>query len=79
MPLTFYTTDGDRFMEASPLVQGRLAQTGCRHSSTLLGVARPFHPNKPLEIEATAVIQPPRAASLSSLTAASTGRRPVKS
>jgi len=56
MRLNFYTTDVDRFMEAWPLVQSRLAQTGCRQASTLLGVARLFHPDILVEIEATAVI-----------------------
>lgn len=54
--LNFYTTNVDRIMEAWPLVQSRLAQTGCRQASTLLGVARLFHPDILVEIEATAVI-----------------------
>ena len=54
--LNVYTTDVDRIMEAWPLVQSRLAQTGCRPASTLLGVARLFHPDILVEIEATAVI-----------------------
>ncbi len=54
--LNIYTTDVDRIMEAWPLVQSHLAQTGCRPASTLLGVARLFHPDILVEIEATAVI-----------------------
>jgi enamine deaminase RidA (YjgF/YER057c/UK114 family) len=54
--LNIYTTDVDRLMEAWPLAQSRLAQTGCRRVSTLLGVARLFHPDILVEIEATAVI-----------------------
>ena len=54
--LNIYTTDVDRIMEAWPLAQSRLAQTGCRPASTLLGVARLFHPDILVEIEATAVI-----------------------
>src|SRR5262245_22387761 len=41
--LNIYTTDVDGMMEAWPLAQSRLAQTGCRPASTLLGVARLFH------------------------------------
>jgi len=54
--LNFYTTDVDRIMEAWPLIQDRLAQASCRQASTLLGVARLFHPDILVEIEATAVI-----------------------
>lgn len=53
--LNVYTTDVDRTMEAWPVLQGRLAETGCRQASTLLGVARLYHPDILFEIEATAV------------------------
>lgn len=53
--LTFFTTDMDRTMEAWPLIQDRLSQAGCRQASTLLGVARLYHPDILIEIEATAV------------------------
>ena len=53
--LNFFTTDVDRTMEAWGLIQGRLAQAGCRQASTLLGVARLYHPDILIEIEATAV------------------------
>ena len=53
--LNFFTTDVDRTMEAWGLIQGRLAQAGCRQASTLLGVARLYHPDSLIEIEATAV------------------------
>lgn len=53
--LNFYTTDVDRTMEAWSVIQDRLAQTGCRQTSTLLGVARLYHPDVLIEIEATAV------------------------
>jgi enamine deaminase RidA (YjgF/YER057c/UK114 family) len=53
--LNVYTTDVDRTLEAWSLIQNRLAQTGCRQASTLLGVARLYHPDILIEIEATAV------------------------
>jgi enamine deaminase RidA (YjgF/YER057c/UK114 family) len=53
--LNFYTTDVDRTMEAWSLIKDRLARTGCRQVSTLLGVARLYHPDILIEIEATAV------------------------
>lgn len=53
--LNFYTTDVDRIMAAWPLIQDRLAQASCRQASTLLGVARLYHPDILVEIEATAV------------------------
>jgi enamine deaminase RidA (YjgF/YER057c/UK114 family) len=52
--LNFYTTDVDRTMEAWPVIQDRLAQAGCRQTSTLLGVTRLYHPDILIEIEATA-------------------------
>ena len=53
--LNFYTTDVDGTMEAWSLIKDRLARTGCRQVSTLLGVARLYHPDILIEIEATAV------------------------
>ena len=53
--LNYYTTDVDRFVsEAGPALM-RLAEENCRPASTLLGVARLFHPAILVEIEATAV------------------------
>ena len=53
--LNFFSTDVDQTMEAWPVIQRRLAQGGCRQASTLLGVARLYHPDILIEIEATAV------------------------
>lgn len=53
--LNIYTTDVDQTMEAWPVLQERLAKAGCRQASTLLGVARLYHPDILIEIEATAV------------------------
>ena len=53
--LNFYTTDVDRTMEGWSVIQERLARAGCRQVSTLLGVARLYHPDILIEIEATAV------------------------
>jgi 2-iminobutanoate/2-iminopropanoate deaminase len=53
--LNFYTTDVDRTMESWSVIQERLAEAGCRQTSTLLGVARLYHPDILIEIEATAV------------------------
>lgn len=53
--LNYYTTDVDRFVEAGPAGLRRLAEAGCRPASTLLGVARLFHPAILVEIEATAM------------------------
>jgi enamine deaminase RidA (YjgF/YER057c/UK114 family) len=52
--LNFFTTDMDGIMEAWPVIQDRLAQAECRQASTLLGVARLYHPAILVEIEATA-------------------------
>ena len=54
--LNYYTTDVDRFVEAAPAGLRRLAEAGCRPASTLLGVARLFHPAILVEIEATAMV-----------------------
>lgn len=53
--LNYYTTDVDRFVASAGAAGGRLAETGCRPASTLLGVARLFHPDLLVEIEATAM------------------------
>ncbi len=54
--LNYYTTDVDRFVQAAPAGLRRLAEAGCRPASTLLGVARLFHPAILVEIEATAMV-----------------------
>jgi len=54
--LNYYTTDVDRFVAAGAEGLGRLAESGCRPASTLLGVARLFRPELLVEIEATAVV-----------------------
>jgi enamine deaminase RidA (YjgF/YER057c/UK114 family) len=54
--LNYYTTDVDRFTAGAAAGLGRLVESGCRPASTLLGVARLFHPDILVEIEATAMI-----------------------
>jgi enamine deaminase RidA (YjgF/YER057c/UK114 family) len=54
--LNYYTTDVGAFMQgAAGGGLARLAEVNCRPSSTLLGVARLFHPDIMVEIEATAM------------------------
>ena len=54
--LNYYTTDVDGFMQgAAGGGLARLSEVNCRPSSTLLGVARLFHPDIMVEIEATAM------------------------
>jgi enamine deaminase RidA (YjgF/YER057c/UK114 family) len=53
--VNYYTTDVDRFIQSAGDGIGRLAAAGCRPASTLLGVARLFHPDILVEIEATAM------------------------
>jgi enamine deaminase RidA (YjgF/YER057c/UK114 family) len=54
--LNYYTTNVDAFMQgAAGGGLARLAEVHCRPASTLLGVARLFHPDIMVEIEATAV------------------------
>lgn len=54
--LNYYTTDVDAFMQgAAAGGLGRFAEVGCHPASTLLGVARLFHPDILVEIEATAM------------------------
>lgn len=53
--LNFYTTDVPAFLTASDEVGRRFATTGrCPPAGTLLGVARLFHADLLIEIEATA-------------------------
>ena len=55
--LNYYTTDVDAFMQgAGAGGLGRLAEANCRPASTLLGVARLFHRDILIEIEATAMV-----------------------
>jgi len=54
--LNYYTTDVDGFVAAAPAGLGRLAEAGCRPASTLLGVARLFHRDILVEIEATVMV-----------------------
>ncbi len=53
--LNYYTTDMTAFLSGSSVIGKRLRAVGCQPSSTLLAVARLFHPDIMLEIEATAV------------------------
>ena len=53
--LTYYTTDVDLFSSSAAAGVGRILKAGCRPASTLLGVARLFHPDILVEIEATAM------------------------
>jgi enamine deaminase RidA (YjgF/YER057c/UK114 family) len=52
--LNYYTTDVDKFLADFDAVKSRLAEAGCRPSSTLLGVTRLAYPDLLVEIEATA-------------------------
>lgn len=53
--LNIYTTDVDKFFEHYDAFIGRLAAAGCRHTGSLIGVARLAFPEMLIEIEATAV------------------------
>lgn len=53
--LNYYTTDLDAFLSVLDVLGGRLAGSGCRPTTTLLGVARLAYPELLIEIEATAV------------------------
>jgi enamine deaminase RidA (YjgF/YER057c/UK114 family) len=53
--LNYYTTDLDAFLSVLNVLGGRLAGSGCRPTTTLLGVARLAYPELLIEIEATAV------------------------
>ena len=50
------TTDVDGFFGAWEALAPRLAESGCRQASTLLGVQRLAFPELLVEIEATAVV-----------------------
>jgi enamine deaminase RidA (YjgF/YER057c/UK114 family) len=52
--LNFFVTDVDAFIAAGETSGARLAQAGCRPTSTLLGVSRLAMPTLMVEIEATA-------------------------
>jgi len=52
--LNVYTTDVEGLL-ANAAVLGRLAEAGCRYTSTLLGVASLAFPELLVELEATAV------------------------
>ncbi len=55
--LNYYTTDVDAFMQgAGAGGLARLAEASCRPASTLLGVARLFHRDILIEIEAMAMV-----------------------
>lgn len=53
--LDYYTTDLDAFLSVLDMLGRRLAGSGCRPTSTLLGVPRLAFPELLIEIEATAV------------------------
>ena len=53
--LQYYTTDVDAWIQSAPAWMSRLAEAGCRPTSTLLGVARLAFPELLVEVEATAV------------------------
>jgi enamine deaminase RidA (YjgF/YER057c/UK114 family) len=53
--LNYYTTDVDAWLESAQHWGRRLAESGCRPASTLLGVTRLAFPDLLVEIEATAV------------------------
>ena len=56
MRLNIYTTDVDLFFGAYGPAAARLAESGCRPASTLLGVTTLAFPELLVEIEATAVV-----------------------
>jgi enamine deaminase RidA (YjgF/YER057c/UK114 family) len=56
MRLNYYTTDVDLFLKHFDAAAGRLAGSGCRPASTMLGVTRLAYPELMIEIEATAVV-----------------------
>jgi enamine deaminase RidA (YjgF/YER057c/UK114 family) len=53
--LNIFTTDVDKFLEHYDAFITRLAEAGCRHAGSLIGVARLAFPEMMIEIEATAV------------------------
>lgn len=52
--LNIYTTDVDKFFENYDAFITRLAEGGCRHTGSLIGVARLAFPEMLIEVEATA-------------------------
>lgn len=53
--LNIYTTDVDKFLENYDAFITRLAEAGCRHTGSLIGVTRLAFPEMMIELEATAV------------------------
>ena len=53
--LNLYTTDVDGLMGNGEELFGLIAESGCKPTATLLGVARLYHPEIMVELEATAV------------------------
>jgi enamine deaminase RidA (YjgF/YER057c/UK114 family) len=53
--LNIYVTDVDQFFAQYDAFISRLAEAGCRHTGSLIGVARLAFPEMMIEIEATAV------------------------
>lgn len=53
--LNIYTTDVDKFLENYDAFITRLAEAGCQHTGSLLGVTRLAYPEMMIELEATAV------------------------
>ncbi len=53
--LNIFTTDVDKFLENYDAFITRLAEAGCRHTGSLIGVARLAFPEMMIEVEATAV------------------------
>lgn len=53
--LNIFTTDVDKFLENYDAFIVRLAEAGCRHTGSLIGVARLAFPEMMIEVEATAV------------------------
>lgn len=54
--LNWYTTDMEAFRGASDTLRGRLESSGCRATTTLLGVTRLAFPELMVEFEATAAV-----------------------
>ena len=55
MRLNIFVTDVDQFFANYDAFISRLAEAGCRHTGSLIGVARLAFPEMMIEIEATAV------------------------
>ncbi len=52
---TYYTTDVQAFIEAGPVLVGRLEKAGCKPATSLIGVNSLYHPDCIVEIAATVV------------------------